>query len=163
MSKNTKWITVAWTITGAGLSKKTAGHECGLFERTLAFPHSPSLFCLLWCVPRMDSFVIVNYPELQSHRIIGHRPRNATVVCLWPSSLSLSWCIPSPLFLFPCLFARCFIVSPPSLRLFPRVSMWWWLDMWWFLEISWACVQYTSNFSSLFSFLWVIVWPISRV
>ena len=34
---------------------------------------------------------------------IGHQPRNATVFCPWPSSPSLSWCIPSPLFLFLCL------------------------------------------------------------
>ena len=40
---------------------------------------------------------------------IGHRPRNATVFCPWPSSPFLSWCIPSPSFLFPCLFARCFV------------------------------------------------------
>ena len=40
---------------------------------------------------------------------IGHRPKNATVFCPWPSSPFLSWCIPSPLFLFPCLFARCFV------------------------------------------------------
>ena len=34
---------------------------------------------------------------------IGHRPRNATVFCPWPSSPFLSWCIPLPLFLFLCL------------------------------------------------------------
>ena len=40
---------------------------------------------------------------------IGHQSRNATVFCPWPSSPFLSWCIPSPFYLFPCLFARCFV------------------------------------------------------
>ena len=42
--------------------------------------------------------------------IIGHRPRNATVSCPWPSSPSLSWCNPFLLFPFLCLFGRCFAV-----------------------------------------------------
>ena len=40
---------------------------------------------------------------------IDHRLRNATVVCLWPSSQSLSWCIPYPLDLTLCLFAWYFV------------------------------------------------------
>ena len=40
---------------------------------------------------------------------IGQRPKNATVFYPWPNSPFLSWCIPSPSFHFPCLFARCFV------------------------------------------------------
>ena len=42
-------------------------------------------------------------------RSIGHRLRNATVFCLWPSSPFLSRCTPSLLYLFLCLSARCFV------------------------------------------------------
>ena len=66
-----------------------------------------------WLVSRIDgserssSHSAHNY--LLTYGSIGHRPRNATVFCPWPSSPFLSWCIPSPSFLFPCFFARCFV------------------------------------------------------
>ena len=40
-----------------------------------------------------------------------HRQMNVTVVCLWPSSPSLSWCIPSILSPFLCLFPKCSLAS----------------------------------------------------
>ena len=67
---------------------------------------------------------------------IGHRPRNATVFCPWPSSPSLSWCIPSPLFLFPCLSARCFVAYLFSSSLVGSMG---WLDGWLFLVVTWVC------------------------
>ena len=54
---------------------------------------------------------------------LGHRPRNTTVVCPWPASPSLSWCIPSLLFLFLYRFARCFVAYLFASS--PRGSMWW--------------------------------------
>ena len=47
---------------------------------------------------------------------IGHRPRNATIFCPWLSSPFLSWCIPYPSLLFPCL---CQVFCGLPLRLFP--------------------------------------------
>ena len=40
-----------------------------------------------------------------------HRQMNVTVDCPLPSSPSLSWCIPSLLFPFLCLFPRCSLAS----------------------------------------------------
>ena len=91
---------------------------------------------------------------------IGHRPRNATVFCPWPSSPFLSWCIPSPSFLFLCLFARCFVAY---LFVSSLGGSMWWLDGWWCLVVSWVYVLSTSIFSSLFHFLWVVAWSFSRV
>ena len=91
---------------------------------------------------------------------IGHRPRNATVYCPWPSSQFHSWCIPSPSFLFPCLFARCFVAY---LFVSSLGGSMWWLDGWWCLVVSWVYVLSTSIFSSLFHFLWVVAWSFSRV
>ena len=77
------------------------------------------------------------------------------VFCPSPSSPFLSWCIPSPSFLFPCLFSRCFVayLFVPSLG-----GSMWWLGGWWCLVVSWVYVLSTSIFSSLFHFLWVVAW-----
>ena len=54
----------------------------------------------------MSSFFLYAFSLARS---IGHRLRNATVFCLWPSSPFLSRCTPSLLYLFLCLSARCFV------------------------------------------------------
>ena len=77
---------------------------------------------------------------------IGLRPRNATVFCLWPSSPFLSWCIPSPLFLFPCLSAKCFVAYLFSSSLgVPRDGLTG-DGFWWFPE----CMSYPPPFSLLY-------------
>ena len=89
---------------------------------------------------------------------IGHRPRNAIVFCPWSTSPFLSWCIPSPLFLFPCLSARCFVayLFASSLGV-PRLTG---DGFCWFPE----CMFYPPPFCLLyFIFLWVVAWSFSRV
>ena len=78
---------------------------------------------------------------------IGHRPRNATVFCQWPSSPFLSCCIPSPLFLFPCLSARCFVADLFSLLPWGVPCDGLTGDgFWWFPE----CMSYPPPFSLLY-------------
>ena len=93
-------------------------------------------------------------------RSIGHRLRNATVFCLWPSSPFLSRCTPSLLYLFLCLSARCFVAY---LFFSSLGGSMWWLDGWLILMVSLVYVLSTSIFSSLFHFLWVVAWLFSRV
>ena len=103
--------------------------------------------CILWCMQTLfTSYLCLLIVS------IGHRPKNATVFCPWPSSPSLSWCNPSILFLSLYFFARCIMTYLFASSL--RGSMWW-LDGLWFLEVSWVCVLSTSIFSSWFHFLCV--------
>ena len=77
---------------------------------------------------------------------IGHRPRNATVFCQWPSSPFLSWCLASPLFLFPYLFARCFVAYLFSSSLGGPCDGLMGDGFWWFPE----CMSYPPPFSLLY-------------
>ena len=67
------------------------------------------------CIPFRKHIYLLTYACLLAGSI-GHRLRNATVFCPWPSSQFLSWCIPSPSFLFPSL---CQVFRGLPLRLFP--------------------------------------------
>ena len=66
------------------------------------------LYSLLRYIFRYFSYLLLTY-AFSLARSIGHRLRNATVFCLWPSSPFLSRCTPSLLYLFLCLSARCFV------------------------------------------------------
>ena len=117
------------------------------------------MYAIFSVFSHMGLFYLLTYACLLAGSI-GHRPRNATVFCPWPSSPFLSWCIPSPSFLFPCLFARCFVAYLFVSSLGGSMG---WLDGWWCLVVSWVYVLSTSIFSSLFHFLWVVAWSFSRV
>ena len=119
---------------------------------------SSSCRCQLY--PLSQTYILTYLCLFARWEHIGHRLRNATVFCPWPSSPFLSWCIPSPSFLFPCLFARCFVAY---LFVSSLGGSMWWLDGWWCLVVSWVYVLSTSIFSSLFHFLWVVAWSFSRV
>ena len=99
-------IALTWSITctlimPCPLSNKSLSRAC-----TCALSVVYVTICLRTCA---STYLLTFAFSLA--RSIGHRLRNATVFCQWPPSPFLSWCTPSPLYLLPCLFDRCFVAS----------------------------------------------------
>ena len=82
-------------------------------------PGECHISCVVFIMSIFQRKVLLTYLCLFSAGNIGHRPRNATVFCPWPSSPFLSWCIPSLLFLFLCLLSLCQVFLGLPLRFFP--------------------------------------------